>query len=274
MMELKMTPFTVPEAPSFNYAELKTAIAEKAALYETVVYNDDQVKAAKEDRASLNRLKKALNDERIRQERDYNKPFAQFKAQINEIIAIIDKPIAVIDRQVKEFEEQQKAAKYEQIEAYFNGCQLPAPVKLIQIMDTKWLNVSVSMKSIQEAITSRLEQIGSDLEVIRQLPEYAFEAEQTYLTCLDLAQAVKEAHRLQEMAERKAAHEAEAQRRMAEQSASVRETPAAEPAAEPAQAIPTEPKREWISFAALLTPEEARALGNYMKSNGIRYKAV
>lgn len=271
MMELKMRPYAVPESVAFNYEELKTALIEKAAMYETVVYTDDQVKTAKEDRANLNRLKKALNDERIRQEREYMQPFAAFKAQINEIIAIIDKPIAAIDMQVKEFEERQKEAKFAQIEAYWNSCELPVPVKFLQIMDSKWLNASVSMKSIQEAIDAKVEQIGNDLSVIRQLPAYAFEAEQTYLTSFDLARAITEAHRLQEMAERKAAHEAEQAKRL-QVSGEMKEIPVA-PKAEPDD-LPTEPKREWIAFQALLTPEEAKALGNYMKSNGIQYKAV
>lgn len=278
MMELKMAPYSIPEAPVFNYDELKTAIAEKAAMYETVVYTEDQVKTAKEDRANLNRLKKALNDERIRQENEYNKPFAEFKARINEIISIIDRPIKAIDVQVKEFEEQQKEAKFAKIEDFFNSCELPAPVKFLQILDPKWLNASVSMKSIQDAITARLVQMESDLSVIRQLPAYAFEAEQTYLRCLDLAQAVSEANRLREMAERKAAYEAEAQRKIAEQEArlrvsgEMREIPV-EPKVEPTD-LPTEPQREWIAFQAYLTPEEAKALGNYMRTNGIKYKAV
>lgn len=272
MMELKMAPYSIPEAPIFNYEELKTAITEKAALYETVVYTDDQIKTAKEDRANLNRLKKAMNDERLKREKEYNEPFAVFKARINEIIAIIDKPIAAIDRQIKGYEEQQKEAKYAQIEAFWDVCEVPIPVKLPHIMDSKWLNASVSMKSIQEAITARLEQMESDLSVIRGLPAYAFEAEQHYIVHLDLAQAIKETHRLQEIAERKAAFEADAKRRAEEQAASVQDSRTVEPA--PAADLSPEPKREWIAFQALLTPDEAKALGQYMKSHGIQYKAV
>ena len=277
MMELKMAPYSIPETPVFNYDELKTAIAGKAELYETVVYTDDQVKTAKEDRAGLNRLKKALNDERIRREKEYMQPFDEFKTRINDIIAIIDRPIAVIDKQVKAFEEKQKEAKYAQIEEFWDSCELPIPVKLPHVMDAKWLNASVSMKSIQEAITARLEQMESDLSVIRGLPAFAFEAEQNYIVYLDLARAIREAQRLQEMAERKAAYEADAQRRIAEQeaiqtAAAISAARMVEPA--PAADLPTEPKREWIAFQALLTPEEAKELGNYMKSNGIQYKAV
>ena len=107
-MELRINEVTTPEQITFNYDELKQELTEKMAFYETLVYTDEQVKDAKADRASLNKLKKALNDERLRQEREYMKPFDTFKAQINEIIGIIDKPVALIDKQVKDFEEKKK----------------------------------------------------------------------------------------------------------------------------------------------------------------------
>lgn len=264
-MELKMQPYKQPEPLIFNYEELKTAILARAAEYETIVYNDDQVKIAKADRANLNRLKKALNDERLRQEKEYMQPFATFKAQINEIIAIIDKPIQVIDAQVKAFEEQQKEEKYAQIEAFWNECEHPAPVKLLQIMDTKWLNASVSMKTIKEEITNRLCQIANDLDVVRKLPAYAFEAEQAYINSLDLAKAVSEAHRLQEMAKLKAEHEAALQEKHVMEPI---------PMAKKFKIELNEPQREWIAFEAFLSPDEAKALAQYMKDNGIQYRAV
>lgn len=274
-MELKMKPYSTPEVRKFNYEELKAELIEKTALYETIVYTDDQVKKAKEDRANLNRLKKALNDERIRQEREYMEPFATFKAQINEIIAIIDKPVQVIDKQVKAFEEQQKAEKRLQIEGYWHEVldeeKVPAAVCFSHIFDEKWLNASVPMKTIQKAIDDKLAKIAEDLAVVRSLPAYAFEAEECYIDTLDLARAVSEAHRLQEMAERKAAYEAEKAKQEAE-AATVAKLETVEPV--PAANMPSEPKREWIAFQALLAPDEARALGQYMKSNGIQYKAV
>lgn len=285
-MELKMQPYSLPDAPSFNYEELKTALIEKTKMYETIVYSEDQIKFAKEDRAGLNRLKKALNDERIRQEKEYMQPFTTFKAQINEIIGIIDKPVAAIDKQIKSFEEQQKAEKYQKIEAYWHEVlaadKVPAGICFKHLFCEKWLNASVSMKTIQEAINEKIEQVDKDLSVIRSLPAYAFEAEQVYLSSLDLAKAVSEAHRLEETAKRKAAYEAEqASKRIAEAAqkmadavdGAIQKSRTVEPVKIPDE-LPAEPKREWIAFQAYLTPDEARALGQYMKSNGIKYKAV
>lgn len=270
-MELKVNAVTIPEAITFNYEELKAELLQKASVYASLVYTEDQIRDAKADRANLNRLKKALNDERLKREREYMKPFDDFKSKINEIIRIIDEPVSTIDRQIKAAEERQKEEKQEAIKAYFNS--VPSiegfeMLRLEQIMDAKWLNASVSMKSIQEAICTRMGQIMTDLDVIRSLPSYAFEAEQAYKDTLDLAKAVSEAHRLQDMAEKKAAFEAERARK-AEEAAAV-----PQPAPSPALNESLEERREWVRFQALMTVDEAKALGQYLRSHGIKYKSA
>lgn len=266
-MELKMTPFTVPQSIIWNYEELKTALAAKAEAYATVAYTDDQIRLAKADRANLNRLKKALNDERIRQEREYMQPFATFKMQINEVIGIIDKPIEAIDLQVKAFEERQKAEKRQCIEAYWQGTAAPEWLRSVK---PTWLNASCSMKTIVAEIDAIIAQAEKDLAVIRNLPAYAFEVEEYYKNTLSLADAVREANRLEEMAKRKAAHEAQHQ----SVPVTIRESQTVEPVENPEQMNADDPEREWIAFQALLSPEEASALGQYMKTRGIQYKAI
>ena len=139
-MELKVNEVAVPEQITFNYEELKQELTEKVSMYETLVYTDDQIKQAKADKANLNKLKKALNDERIRREREYMQPFNDFKQKINEIIGIIDKPVAVIDKQVKEYEEKQKSEKMEAIKEYWDNCDVPEGLSFEKIFDNKWLN--------------------------------------------------------------------------------------------------------------------------------------
>lgn len=90
-MQLKVNEVAIPAEITFNYEELKTELTEKVSMYETLVYTDEQIKETKEDKANLNKLKKALNDERISMEKSYMQPFNVFKAQVNEIIGIIDK---------------------------------------------------------------------------------------------------------------------------------------------------------------------------------------
>lgn len=280
-MQLKVNEVKLPAPITFNYEELKQELLLKAETYASLVYTEDQIQAAKKDRADLNRLKKALNDERMKREREYMQPFSEFKAQINEIISIIDKPCTVIDKQVKAFEEQKKAEKLKAIEEYWHSVlaadKVPEAISFKLILDSRWLNASVSMKSIQDIIAGRLEQIAKDLAVIDSLPSYSFEARESYIDTLDLAKAVSEAHRLQEQAEKKTAWEAEQQKRKEE----VEKAAAAQ--SKPTQVmtnindpedIENIPSRQWIGFQAYLSVDEAKALGAWFRNNGIKFKQI
>lgn len=262
-----MIPYKLPETISFNFEELKAGLLEKVQVYEAMVYSDEQISMAKADRANLNRLKKALNDERIKREKEYMQPFAQFKSQINEIISIIDKPVAAIDKQVKAFEELQKMEKKQKIFEYWEEKKAP---EWMQCYFPNWLNASVSLKSIKAEIDGIIEQREKDLDVIRSLPAYSFEAEERYKDMPDLSEAVSLAHRLSEMAERKAAYEAERVKRKEE--AALRQVEELKP--EPAPEQPTAPKMYTVSFRATMTIEQARELRDFFMSRGIEYEKI
>lgn len=291
-MELKIEQVAIPEKIAFNYEELKQELSDKVKMYETLVYTDDQIKSAKADRADLNRLKKALNDERIRREKEYMHPFNAFKAQINEIIGIIDKPVALIDKQIKEYEEQQRQEKKGKISEYFSSCSYPEWLTLSMIWDDKWLNASVSMKSIQAEIDSRIATVENDLATLSELPEFAFEAIETYKTTLDLNKSIAEGHRLSEMQKRKAEQErirAE-QERLRQEQEKARKEELAKVAEEKKQeeSIPPvadegifrnvestpEPEKQWVSFSALLSVSDAQELAGFFKSRNIEFKKI
>lgn len=285
-MELRVNEVAIPEKIDFNYEELKAELTSKVSFYETLVYTDDQVKDAKADRATLNKLKKTLNDERIRREKEYMQPFNEFKAQVNEIIGIIDKPIAVIDKQVKEFEDQKKANKQNAIEELFATIGFQNFVTLEKIWDPKWLNASVSMKSIEEQMRSRMYQIGDDVLTLHNLPEFGFETTEVYKQTLDINKAIKEAQRMAEIAKAKA--EAAAKKKAAEEARKAEEERKAEEIKEeqtvpheqavtpqePVQSADSTQERMVVRFEVLLTTEDAYALKEFFKSRNIEFKAI
>lgn len=95
----------------WNKEELEAAVRAKIAGYENVVYTEENIKAAKNDRAELNKLIKAIEERRKQVKNIINKPYAVFEAELNEITALINEPVALIDQQVKAFEEKQKEAE-------------------------------------------------------------------------------------------------------------------------------------------------------------------
>lgn len=251
-MELRVNEVAIPEKIDFNYEELKAELTSKVSFYETLVYTDDQIKDAKADKANLNKLKKALNDERIRKEKEYMQPFNVFKAQINEIIGIIDKPIAVIDEQVKAYDEKRKAEKQKAIEELFATIGFQNFVTLEKIWDPKWLNASVSMKSIEDQMKSKMYEIGNGVLTLSQLPEFGFEATEVFKETLDINKAISEAKRMSEIAKAKA--EAEARRKAAEEARKAAEE--ARKAEEERKAQEKAAEEQRAAMAKAMTPLE------------------
>ena len=298
-MELRVNEVAIPEKIDFNYEELKAELISKVSFYETLVYTDDQIKDAKADKANLNKLKKALNDERIRKEKEYMQPFNVFKAQINEIIGIIDKPIAVIDEQVKAFDEKRKAEKQKAIEELFATIGFQNFVTLEKIWDPKWLNASTSMKSIEDQMRSKMYEIGNGVLTLSQLPEFGFEATEVFKDTLDINKAISEDKRMSEIAKAKA--EAEARRKAAEEVRKAAEearraeeerkaqeraaeeqraamakamTPPEEVQPTPVQESQPEPQKMVVKFEVELTTEDATALREFFQSRNITFRAI
>lgn len=305
-MELRVNEVKLPEAISFNYEELKTAIAEKANEYAVAVYSEDQIKNAKADRATLNKLKKALNDERIRQEKEYMKPFNDFKTKINELIGIIDNPVKLIDTQIKGYEEKQKEDKLKEIKELYKNTAHPEWLNFETVFDgnEKWLNASVKIGTIEKEIWNFIDKVEDGMQTLSQLQEYSFEAMETYKKTLNLNIAISRANELSDMAKRKAEMErlkaeaearakAEAEERAkaeAEMKAkaeaeaeatktqietkTVDDVPATPAVEEPAPEPVKVQEKQWISFKALLSVQEAKALKEFFDSRNIEFKAI
>lgn len=286
-MEMKVIidEYQLPQELKFNFEELKTELQAKAKEYEIMTYTEEQLTEAKKDRANLNKLKKALNDERIRREKEYMQPFNEFKSKINEIIAIIDKPVAMIDAQVKNYEEKKKEEKQEAINALFNAKEFPEWITVGQIQDKSWLNATTSMKQIDDNMTGWKNRIETEQKTIESLPEFAFEAMEIYKSTLDMAKAIAEGQRLADIQRRKKEAEAAAEKMRAEAEARRKEEEARKAAeqagADMAEGYAAGVKEQpygmagaWIKFEAYLTIPQAQALREFFIKNGIEFRAI
>lgn len=284
-MELRINEIEVPESIKFNYEELKQELTEKVSMYETMVYTDDQIKEAKSDKANLNKLKKALNDERIRREKEYMQPFNDFKTKINEIISIIDKPVAVIDKQVKAYDEKKRQDKMEAIKKLYEESEHPEWLELEQIFNERWLLAGTSMRQINDGMEGWFNEIKQSLDALSNLADFAFEATEVYKSTLDINKALNEGKRLLEIQKRK--EEQERLKKEAEERAKAEaeaKKQAEMIANETGEAVfnnapdikAQEPVEvaQWISFRACLTVPQAMELKEFFESRNIEFKAI
>lgn len=275
----------------WNHEAIKQEVAERVEHYKNLVYTDDQIKEAKADRANLNKFVQALEAKRKEIKKQCLAPYEDFEKKMKEIIVIVNEPIGMIDNQMKEYEEQRKAEKLEEIKNFFGTRKFPDGITLERIFDARWLNKSVPMKSVQESIVAKETQIQSDLNSLSALPEFAFEAMQTYLTTLDMNQAISEGHRLSEIQKRKMKYEAEQARKKTETEQAVIKPTVNNMAVsddvlkektvftqsvqeQTSKEINTNSERQWINFSANLTVDDALALKEFFSSRNIEFKAI
>lgn len=282
MMELKIEEYQLPEHIDFNYEELKPALTEKVSFYESLFYTDDQIQDARKDRAELNRLKKAFDDERKRREQEYMRPFNEFKGKVNECIKIMDSGIFSIDKQIKEYEAEKKNKKLEQIKEEWSGMDVPEGLTLEKVFDERMLNVSFNMRHVRTCFEDAIKKFRANMETLSKLPEYAFEAQQEYMSSLDMRAALNEANRLSQMAKKKVEYEAEREKRELDKTEDViTKKELTESRKEYMEAASVdgirpkaEPARQWVAFQALLSTDEALALRDFFIQNHIEFKAV
>lgn len=285
-MELIVKEINIPEKIEFNYTELKQEIDEKLDIYRNLVYQEKDLKVAKSDKAALNRLKKALNDERIRREKEYMKPFVEFKNQINEIIDIIDEPVRLIDSQIKEYESEKKEKKKQTILKYFNDINKFDWLDITKIYNMKWLNTSFSMKKVQEEITLTIERIENDIETIKSL-QYKFEVEEYYKKSLDLNYAIEEVKKIKEIQHKKYLQE-ELKKRERQMQQDLEQNKInynnnqieinkfiENPVQKRSESSDNnDNNKQWLSFTALLDVEHALKLKQFFIDNNIAFKPL
>ena len=124
--------------------------------------------------------------------------------------------------------------------------------------------------------------VGINIDTIECISDYSFEAMDVYKRTLDLRAAVSEAQRLRDLAKHK--EEAELWRKQAEEARIARlkaheeeklrqETADFPPAPAPVEYAVEEPveapAREWVTFSAYVTIDEAKALAAWLKERGI-----
>lgn len=200
----------------WNKEELEAAVRAKIAGYENVVYTEENIKAAKNDRAELNKLIKAIEERRKQVKNIINEPYAVFEAELKEITALINEPVALIDQQVKAFEEKQKEEKKAAIKATYdeNIGDLAEVLPFEKIFDSHYLNQTYKLATAQKEIVDKIDTVKTDLETIDSLDsKYKLNAKDVYIKTLDLSKALADLEeKLEADKRRKAEEEAERKR--------------------------------------------------------------
>ena len=272
----------------WNNEELKAAIAEKMEEYKGLVFTEETISEGKKDRANLNKLRGAIDDERKRVKKLCMEPCNRFEKEVKEVLALVDEQISAIDVQIKEVEQIRKEEKRKAVQELFESIGFQKFVTLEMIWDEKWLNASVTLSKVENQMKETMYRIGEEVGTISRLPEFSFEAMEVYKKTLDLTQAIKKGQELADIQKRKeealARQKAEEERRKAEEAATGKESENPEEAADTHDAPKKAEENDYtrvvsapvmrIDFRVWGTKEQILALRDYMKQNNLKFGKV
>lgn len=189
----------------WNKEELEAAVRQKIADYENVVYTEENMQQAKNDRAELNKLTKAIEDRRKDVKKKINEPYDTFEKELKEVLALIQKPVGMIDKQIKDFEDRQKEEKKASIKTTYDEVigDLAEVLPFEKVFDSRYLNKTYKLGAAQAEVREKIQKVRTDLETIDSLDsKYKLNAKDVYIKTLDLSRALAENKRLSELEEK------------------------------------------------------------------------
>lgn len=247
----------------WNHEELKQWLLDRTEQYHGLVVTADkeQIQDAKKHMADMRKLRKALEDERIKAKKKILKPYDDFAVKEKELIQILDDAIQELDVQVKEYDEMLRQEKLEKTKEIYKEeiGDLDRTIPFEKVYQESWLNKTKTLKSIREEVANIRDKVDADLRLINmESSAYAFEMKEEYMKSFDLTAAMAKKQELEEAAKRKEAfeeqrkkREEERQKRLEEEAKMVHEAGQAETNMEEAMtAPPTRRKRVVVSITA------------------------
>ncbi|WP_295095411.1 DUF1351 domain-containing protein [Ruminococcus sp.] len=275
-----------------NLEALKNELAPKLEQYKNLVVTEDSIKEAKNDKANLNKLKKAISDQRISIKKQYMEPYMLLESQCKELDALIDAPIQAIDKQIKVFEEIEKNEKFTELSKAFNAMELPDWIDIGDVLNPKWENKTQKLETLKAEMKANSDKFLKEMAEIDKLYENfphkiaiidKYKQEKDFSQTMIYAKKLEyEYNREQQLkaqllkaAEEEKAKQAENAQNAPEAASAESDviTPPAEPTAvtvEPEQA----PKIITGKFEVSGTAEQIKALATFMKSNGIKFTII
>lgn len=280
-----MEPGVLPEI-QWNNKELKAEIASKAKEYASIAYTDGQETEMRKDRATLNKLVSAFENQRKEVKAFYQAPYQKFEIQVKEVLGPVMDAIKVIDDGLVEIERQYRVNKTNKMREIYEAKvgDLRTILPFEKTIRENWYKKAIKDKNLEQGYIDLFKRTRGDMDALDALPDrFRDKAVMKYMENYSLSEALTEGKRL-EMLEaaleerRKKAEEAKAAQIKQEEEVPV---PTVEKTAKVAVSVQgiTPVQKEAapvvsLDFRVYGTKEQLMKLRQYMIDNRIKFGKV
>lgn len=150
-----------------NMKEVKGYVQELNNYYKNVIFTEETLQQAKEEKAKVNKFKAQVADYRKNIIAEYNKPIKTFDDTAKETEKLLTETYNTINSQVANFENEQKKKKEQQIKDYFEEYKIANNIDFVAYEQAK-INVTLtaSIKSLKEQAKAFIDEVVDDLKLI------------------------------------------------------------------------------------------------------------
>ena len=173
MDELMVRNLENAEITTWDFPAIKVQLQRGLDEYASIVYTDDSIKEAKADRATLNKVKKAIDDARKAYRAQCLAPYEAMEPEIKELIDMVEQQRLLIDTTVKDYQDRQKEEKEKAVRAFYDRkagvLGNLADALYTTLFDPKWVNASTTKKKYEEGIMAAIDQAVRDIQEIEAM---------------------------------------------------------------------------------------------------------
>ena len=208
MNDLQIVKLEETEITGWDLDELKTELKRGLDAYAGLVYTDENIKDAKSDRATLNKVKKVIDDARKAYKSKCLEPYEALEPRIKELVEMVEKQRLLIDDTVKEYETRQKDAKEVEVKKYYDRKAITlgeyAEALYPKLFNKSWVAASTARNKYESEIIEAINNAWNDLNAIKAMKSpFAESLIAVYVDTLSLEQVNAKKTELEE-ASRKA----------------------------------------------------------------------
>lgn len=185
-----------------NVKEVREYAIKLKEFYSNLVFTEETISVAKEEKARLNKFKNSVSDYRKEIKKEFNRPLDEFENISKEAEELLKETYEKINKQVKKYEEAKKIEKENEIKDFFEEYKKSLNIEFVNFEDAKIdITLSSSNKSLKEQVKQFLEKIKNEVETIN-LQEYKEEILIEYKQTLNLSKSISNVLNRKEMLKR------------------------------------------------------------------------
>lgn len=255
-----------------NIMEVKDYAIKLNDYYSNIVWTEDTLTDAKEEKANVNKFKDKVAEFRKNIIAEYKKPIEVFETTAKDTEKLLAETYDTINIQVKKYEEEKKEQIYQLCVDYFNEQAMSRNIDFARF-DQMNVNITLGMatktgdltKKTKEDIEAFVERIEKDIELINA-GEYVNETLVEYKQTLNASQSILDVKRRMQQIEEEKAKQEEINKQKEIEKETIKKVD------ETLSAPKEEEKTYSVTFKVWGTIEELKKMKEYLVNGGYKYE--